>query len=255
MKEFTIQCKVRTLEHYFTQSRCNDISGGSELHYIGRIKKGSARLVSESVTVELSEGDVFYIPRGIPYKSFWFADNEGVRFDSFGFSEFPSAPGQRFAFQKIPYNNLQNSLMDELALETSRSENSLKVAGLLMSLLSQVFSSLARAEKNDKQKLLVNRALSVMRDNTAMDIPAVAVACAVSESGLYSAFRTCGCDTPIHERQMILVRKAVNLLISGDDPVEMISAELGFSSSSYFRKIIKKYTGKTPREIRKSAFL
>ena len=37
-----------------------------------------------------------------------------------------------------------------------------------------------------------------------------------------------------------------------DKKIEEISSMLNFSSSSYFRKILKQHTGKTPREIRKN---
>ena len=54
-------------------------------------------------------------------------------------------------------------------------------------------------------------------------------------------------------KQEILCEKAVQLLTTTDLSVEEISNRLLFSSSSYFRKIFKKYTGKTPRQIRKDS--
>ena len=90
---------------------------------------------------------------------------------------------------------------------------------------------------------------------SSLDIPAVAAACAVSQSGLYSACRQNGYKTPNAERQKILIEKAKNLLISTDEPIENISSVLGFSSSSYFRKIFVKVTGKSPRQIRRESFI
>ncbi len=253
MKDFSIQCKISTNEFHFTQSRYNEVPLGNGTHYIGRLKNGQARLVSETVSLELTEGDVFYIPQGLPYQSYWIAGENGVTFDSFGFSEFPSASGKRFALQKITCNETQLRLIDALATETTQHQNSLKVAGLLLSLLSEVFGSLSNPEREDRQKVLADTALSVMRENFALSIPDVAASCNVSESSLYAAFRKCGYDTPIHEKQKILICKAVQLLISTDDSVEKISADLGFSSSSYFRKIFAKMAKKTPRQVRKEA--
>ena len=60
--------------------------------------------------------------------------------------------------------------------------------------------------------------------------------------------------TPHALRQKILVEKAVELLTTTDIPIEEVSDRLGFSSSSYFRKILFAQTGKTPSAIRKEAF-
>ena len=46
---------------------------------------------------------------------------------------------------------------------------------------------------------------------------------------------------------------AGNLLTTTDASVQEISDRLGFSSGSYFRKVLRSYTGKTPGQIRKHA--
>ena len=74
--------------------------------------------------------------------------------------------------------------------------------------------------------------------------------CSLSEPHLYYLFKKAGEVTPNEYRQKSLCDRAVELLITTDNSVEAISDMLGFSSSSYFRKILKKHTGKSPREIR-----
>ena len=59
--------------------------------------------------------------------------------------------------------------------------------------------------------------------------------------------------TPNTQRQIILCERAVELLTTTDRPIEEISTALGFSSSAYFRKVMREHTGMTPREIRKNA--
>jgi len=51
----------------------------------------------------------------------------------------------------------------------------------------------------------------------------------------------------------VLCKKSIDLLQTTDLPIEEISGMMGFSSSSYFRKVLKEHTGKTPHEIRKDA--
>ena len=81
----------------------------------------------------------------------------------------------------------------------------------------------------------------------------IASACRVSQSTLYAAFRTQRGVTPVHARQRQLVERAVTLLHTTDLPVEQISAQLGFSSPAYFRRVLRMVLGQTPREIRRRA--
>ncbi|MBE6729298.1 MAG: helix-turn-helix transcriptional regulator [Ruminococcaceae bacterium] len=80
----------------------------------------------------------------------------------------------------------------------------------------------------------------------------VAKHCAVNESTLYWAFKTAANKTPNEIKNKFLCQKAIMLIINTNKSVQEISDSLGFSSTSYFRKILKANTGKTPREIRKS---
>ena len=81
----------------------------------------------------------------------------------------------------------------------------------------------------------------------------VARYCNVSLSGLYGIFQKVLEKTPNEVRQEIQCKNAVHLLTTTNLSVEEISSRLHFSSSSYFRKILRKHTGKTPLAIRKGA--
>lgn len=99
----------------------------------------------------------------------------------------------------------------------------------------------------------IDRALAFMHAHTAYTVGDMAAHCGVSESGLYAAFQKHLGKTPMEVRHEILAEKAAELLSSTDLSVEEISDRLGFSSSSYFRKVLKKQTGQSPRAIRKHA--
>ncbi len=62
-----------------------------------------------------------------------------------------------------------------------------------------------------------------------------------------------GEKTPNEVRQELQTDRAVRLLTTTDMNIQQISDSLGFSSVSYFRKILRKYTGKTPSQIRRHA--
>ena len=63
---------------------------GSPDHYIAYMRSGHCRIVTETYTVEIQEGDVFYIPYGIPYQSYWYG-HDLICFDSYAFRFFPEA--------------------------------------------------------------------------------------------------------------------------------------------------------------------
>ena len=61
--------------------------------------------------------------------------------------------------------------------------------------------------------------------------------------------------SPGDYRYMQLCRMAEKILLTTDKKVEDVAELLGFSSASYFRKTLKKYVGKTPKEIRKESII
>ena len=91
-----------------------------------------------------------------------------------------------------------------------------------------------------------------MQTASRLSVPALARHCHMSESGLYAAFREIKGCTPIEMWHRVQSERAVELLLSTDLSIEEICAKLGFCSASYFRKVLRVTTGKTPREIRKS---
>ena len=70
---------------------------------------------------------------------------------------------------------------------------------------------------------------------------------------VFNKLRDFGKTSPIEMKNKIKTERAVILLESTDDSVEKIIESLGFSSSAYFRKTVKRYTGMTPMKIRKNA--
>ena len=108
-------------------------------------------------------------------------------------------------------------------------------------------------EQITREETVCNLAIAYMTQNTGCSIAEIARHCHVSESSLYAAFRNVRNTTPNTQRQIILCERAVELLTTTDRPIEEISTQLGFSSSAYFRKVMREHTGMTPRQIRQSA--
>lgn len=222
---------------------------GAPANFIAKLIYGSAVVKSKQGNLTLNEGDVFYIPRGMKYQSFWYTDaEERVVWYSFGFDAFPTPNEYQFSLQKIPCNEKTNQLLETLCQDITVNCTSV---GLLYQFIGATF----HAMKKDYHPYhrIAEKALDYMQKTSEFTMKDVAGYCNISESGLYPIFQKVFQKTPLEMKQEILCEKAVQLLTTTDLSVEEISNRLLFSSSSYFRKVLKKYTGKTPLKIRSEA--
>lgn len=232
----------------FNPGRHTDNSAGVIRHYIGYMYRGSARIVSESGTIELQEGDLFYIPKGCKYHSYWYGDAEVV-FDSFSFSAIPQQDYTTYCLQKLHITDKVKALHQNLAAD--RTVNTRSVAALY-ALLWELTPTM-KQHTSCRRELLARKIADYIYEYPDEPSPQVANSCGVSESTMYHLLKLKLGKTPNQLRQEAKCQKAVVLLTSTDLSVERISQQLGFSSSSYMRKLLHATTGKTPLQIRKSA--
>ncbi|MBQ2940252.1 MAG: AraC family transcriptional regulator [Clostridia bacterium] len=230
-------------KYHYTDNRC-----GVPEHYLAYMEQGTCRLVSEESSVDVQEGDVFYIPMGLPYQSFWHGEG-GVSFITLGFKLFPEAYDHHFQMQTIPCSNGIKERIKNITV--NRSPDSRTISDFF-GVLDQLIPSM-KAEKRSSAERIYASSREYILKNVGCTVKDLARHCAVSESTLYLAFKTVANKTPNAVKNEVLCERAQMLLTTTDQSVQEISDRLGFSSTSYFRKILKAYTGKTPREIRKQA--
>ncbi len=75
----------------------------------------------------------------------------------------------------------------------------------------------------------------------------------VSKNRLYHCFRQYYDNTVSGYVTQKRMEKAIELLEKTKDPVEVIAEQVGFNDSSYFYRVFKKATGKTPITYRKES--
>lgn len=226
--------------------RYTDVRHGAAMHFLVYMRKGSARFVAPEQTVRLPQGQFLYIPKGQPYQSYW-QSKDCILFDSFGFQWFPEAQNSTFGIQLIPADDTMCALADQIMKEGSVSSKGLSSFFALLAL------ALPKMTNSGVETDLFRRAQHYLYRHPEANMAAVAAHCNMSQSGLYQVFARCGWGTPNDLRQKMRVEKAVELLQNTDRSIESISSELGFSSTSYFRKILHKHTGKTPTTLRRAA--
>lgn len=232
----------------FTSYHYTDNRKGSPMNYLAYMHKGRAKIISENKTIEIEEGDVFFIPNGLGYQSYWYGTDE-ISFLSFGFLDLNTKENAKFDLQKLPYNK---QIADKIiSIPTDGTNVKCKTLSLFYDVMSDVIPYLTCPAEN-KEERTVDKIKQCIRTHPHSPLSEIANMCAISQPYLYSLFKKVTRITPNDYRQQVLCKMAVDMLITTDKKIEEIAAMLNFSSSSYFRKVLKKHIGSTPREIRKS---
>ena len=238
----------RFLRFSFSHTHYTDNRAGICPHFFGYMRRGHARLVGEERTIEVREGDLFYIPAGCRYQSYWAGEPE-VCFDSLAFPAFLQGEGAGvYPLQRIPFTP---TLQQRYAALTERELIvNYETLGLFFLFLDAVLPHMERRESS-RARGVVERALAYMAGAERLSVPALARHCRVSESGLYAAFRSVEGRTPLSAWQALQAERAAFLLRTTDLPIETIADRLGYCSAAYFRTVIRRQTGKSPRQLRR----
>lgn len=236
----------------FSRPKHTDNSIGISCHFVGRMLRGSALIVCESgEEMALCAGDLFYLPLGLKYNSYWTPEEgSSVEWESYGFDFYPCKSGRRYVMQKLHPSERALEFLDHIDIDSGVSTSSI---GLLYAFLGETFPTMKRSDFDPKRELF-SKARHYIYQNTDFKVSDLARHCGMSESGLYAFFRSYANTTPIEEKNHIIVQKAITLLVSTDLTIESIATKLGVDSVAYLRKLIKAQTGRTPSEIRSSRF-
>jgi AraC-like DNA-binding protein len=242
--------------HSFQNLRHTDNSAGIDVHYVARMRSGSARIRALSgEEIALETGDIFYLPQGLCYHSYWYPAKTGtkrVEWESYAFSFLPSEQGREYALQKVVAGEEAVAHLDALfdALQKKQPVTSASVGHLYL-FLDTVLPAMRVSSYDDPSAEILQRAISYISKNPDFRVSELAKFCNVSESGLYGIFRSRAGASPIDIKNRILIERACDLLVTTDQSVEQIATKLGFCSSAYFRKIFVRTVGSPPRQFRK----
>ena len=227
-----------------------DNSQGIECSFFARLKKGSARICpTYGEELHLAAGDIFYLPAGLKYHSYWLGDENGeVEWDSYGFEFLPIDSSVRFIPQKIECETELGELLEMIKKDEAASPASI---GYLYLFFDRVLPKMARdfASPEDKMLEKIRRCIA---EHPELSVPELARSCGMSESSFYAFFRAHAGKTPIEMKQDLQIKNAVFLLETTALSVEEISSRCAFHSTAYFRLIFRKYHGISPTSYRRT---
>lgn len=248
MKDIILSNNFNFNFYILKKYKYSDNRKGSPYHFLAYLERGRSKIVSNDITINIKAGDFFYIPEGLPYQSYWYSEDE-IRFLSLGFHFFPESGNKEFLLQKINMDEILKARIKKIPTEIKTDSF---ILGEFYSILASLIPLLEYKVHNSKKHIL-EKAEKYVLENTSCKVSDIAKHCLLSESGLYNIFKKESNLTPNELIQKIRCEKAVVMLTTTNKSVEEISDSLGFSSTSYFRKILKVYTDKTPRKIRNEA--
>ena len=237
-------------EFHFNETQHRDNSRGIDMHYIGRMKHGHGRIVSKGQMLEIKQNELFYIPKGCRYHSYWIAD-DFVTFDSIGFLYFPTNNSNGYLLQKIEQNQEIKEAFAPLSENKTLNATSI---GTLYSLLG-ILESKLKSSPLTRDVGIYEEMVRYMETDPHKTIPQYACLCGVSDTSLYNYVKKATGKTPNRIRQEILCEKAVNILITTNYTVEEICDILKFNSAAYFRKVFHDIYHKAPTQVRKDGAL
>ncbi|MBQ7348083.1 MAG: helix-turn-helix transcriptional regulator [Clostridia bacterium] len=249
MEQISFYNSFRFNVHHRSCASRTDNSCGIPYHYIARMISGSAKIVSLSgETIEVGEGEIFYLPKGLKYHSYWSCGEASeVAWESYGFKMMPVSSEIHYAMQKIEASEAEREMLDTLSRDIKVSPTSV---GLLYLFVGLSLENMRR-DTADSRAAAWERAVKYVSEHPNFRVCELAAHCHMSESGLFAFFKQYGGLTPVELKNQILVKRAVELLLTTDLSVEEICSRTGFCNAAYFRKQLRKVTGKTSLEIRR----
>ena len=216
---------------------------------IGVILKGHGSYIYLNKRLNVSEGNIVFIPENIYCYSEWHGEPDIEVIYICCFLHYES-----FKYEPQILNGdeaLKDDILQICALLEQGQLASLEAYSRFYKLLQVILPQMVQSDIA-LDKTLQN-AIGYITDNwnSSFCISDIAKKCCVSESTLYHLFKRELGQTPIGFLNSIRINVAIELLENTQYSISTVSREVGFNSENHFRKIFFEHTGMTPLKFRK----
>ena len=210
--------------------------------------------------IHVAPGDIIFVPITSRYISEW-SGNPEVSYISMHFIFDWSAIFSRhrdFMLQKVTVEDVEyvRQIFEYVHANYDRDEVSqLTVLSRFYDILSMILPKLQTWQRKEIDAR-ISKAIAYVEEHFTDDISIenLADVSSMSISRFFPNFKKAMGVTPVEYLNHYRVSKAIILLMNDSDlSIENISAQVGFESAAYFRRVFKKVTGKSPREYRKTS--
>lgn len=216
---------------------------------IGVIVKGSGTYIYMNKKLDVTSGDIVFIPENIYCYSEWHGEPEieviyvscFMHYDQFQYEPQIIDCSEGVKEELIKISNL---LSPDFSKE-------LEAYSLFYKLLQEILPRMQQTDISLDKTLQTAIAFIVDNWNSDFSVGELAKRCCVSESTIYHLFKKEWGQTPVAFLNSIRINKAIEYLENSNLSVSAISQLVGFHSENHFRKIFTGITGVTPLKYRK----
>ena len=218
---------------------------------------GKLECVSGDRIVEVYPGEIFFVPYRMKYKLRWTDQkNNTICALHFNCKEFTEPFGNKtFLLQKISGHPELYADFAYLRDHIHNTADVLKVFSVLYGLCDKLYSLLDYGGIIHIDER-IQHAVDYINENYRwhIDIDELATLSNLSVSRFHHCFKEQTGMTPIEYKNNLCIKYAITQLVGNEKKsIEEISAESGFESSTYFRRVFKSIMKRTPREYRQVA--
>ena len=223
---------------------------GTYFHHFLYVRQGEGLFNFDGRKKILSAGTVVFLHKAFPvdysrvgaeFRTSWITfDGSGAEgiFDYFNISDYAILDHKHFGdkIEDICKLAERNAPWEVLSHKT-------------YALALEFFSLLKK--QNEPPVLEKAKAYMASHYGEDLSVETIANSLGVSQSLLFKLFHTEERTTPVEYLRDIRIRKAGQMLLSGNERISQIAAACGFSGVAYFCKVFKAQTGLSPLSYRK----
>jgi len=211
------------------------------------ILSGCCRIeYGDGMSLTIRPGDVWYIPKGMPYTSYWTTDDDVIFYKlEFEADDFSLKYKTMQAFRLPKIEKDFDRLCDKHTQEISFDSYS-----VFFRILSALSPLLEQQDTTFLHRILP--ALKYLQQECAsVRVKELADMCYMSCSRFYEVFREAVGESPINYKNRIKVSRA-KLMIQQGKTLDEVCETLHFSSPSFLRRMMKKFLGITPKDVKRN---